>query len=96
MLRQELAGPQGAFVASLEGHLRAMNDFFLEREETSVIKLEQLTAAGRVAGSRAACKAAYRALIDFHGARCPRVRSMLYLLGASARVDVFWKAAEVV
>lgn len=44
-----------------------MNDMFLEKEENSVIKIEQLEAGARTAATWQECKSASRALIDFHG-----------------------------
>lgn len=64
---QTLSEEEAKFVETLSGQLQQMNDMFLEREETCIIKLERLQAEAQVAEGADECKEIYKRCVDFHG-----------------------------
>ena len=59
---------EAAFVETLGAALAQMNELFREKEETAVIRVEQLEAALAAAGgARGALEALHREFVDFHG-----------------------------
>lgn len=55
------------FVTALSASLHNLNDVFLEREETNIIKVERLAAEAAEASTVDSCRTVYKAFIDFHG-----------------------------
>jgi len=59
---------EAAFVDTLGRTLAQMNDLFLEKEETSVIRVEQLEGALAAAGAHAGrLESLHKEFVDFHG-----------------------------